>query len=288
MREYDYIIADVRLRCSHDLVALGLNGFKPFAVDADASSPCTTITLHNSAAPNIDGVVIERSHLSETNSESTLLRTTDGYAYTIEHSDKASFYINIKNSHIDCYITLRDSIDRAILRFGLWVMFGIVIAPLHGIAIHSSTIAYRDHAVLFLGESGTGKSTHTRLWRDNIEGAYLLNDDSPIVRIIEGTPYIYGSPWSGKTPCYINKRLSIAGIVRLSQAPHNKICRVNRLMAIGMLLPSCPYIFAKDERLQDEICTTLGEVIAQTPTYTLECLPNKAAAELSCTTLYTL
>ena len=292
MREYDYIIADVRLRCSHDLVALGLNGFKPFAVDADASSPCTTITLHNSAAPNIDGVVIERSHLSETNSESTLLRTIDGYAYTIERSDiggyKASFYINTNNSHIDCYIAVRDSIDRAILRFGLWVMFGIVIAPLRGIAIHSSAIAYRDHAALFLGESGTGKSTHTRLWREYIEGAHLLNDDSPIVRIIDGTPYVYGSPWSGKTPCYINKRLPIAGIVRLSQAPHNKICRVNRLMAIGILLPSCPYTFAKDERLQDEICTTLGEVIAQTPIYTLECLPNKAAAELSCTTLYTL
>ena len=292
MREYDYIIADVRIRCSHDLIALGLNGFKPFAVDTDASSPYTTISLHNSAAPNTDGVVIERSHLSETNNESTLLRTIDGYAYTIERNDigghKASFHINTNNNHIDCYIALRDSIDRAILRFGLWVMFGIVIAPLRGIAIHSSAIAFRDRAALFLGESGTGKSTHTRLWRECIEGAHLLNDDSPIVRIIDGTPYVYGSPWSGKTPCYINKRLPIAGIVRLSQAPHNKMRRVNAIMAIGTLLPSCPYIFAKDEVLQDEICETLGEVIAHTSVYTLECLPDKAAAELSCKTLYVL
>ena len=53
----------------------------------------------------------------------------------------------------------------------------------HGVvAIHSSVLTYREAAILCLGESGTGKSTHTRLWRENIEGAGLLNDDSPFVR----------------------------------------------------------------------------------------------------------
>ena len=65
-------------------------------------------------------------------------------------------------------------------------MFGIVLAPKQAIAIHSSVIESSGRGTLFLGESGTGKSTHTRLWRENIEGARLLSDDSPSVRIVDG------------------------------------------------------------------------------------------------------
>ena len=74
--------------------------------------------------------------------------------------------------------------------------------------------------------------------------------------------------------------------MRLSQAPHNKIKRVNTLLAIGALLPSCPHILATDDALQDEICTTLSQVIATTPVYRLECLPDAEAAALSCKTLF--
>ena len=57
--------------------------------------------------------------------------------------------------------------------------------------LHSVMVVKDGKAVLCLGESGTGKSTHTRLWRENIEGAHLLNDDSPILRVVDGTPYAY-------------------------------------------------------------------------------------------------
>lgn len=291
MRGYDYIIADVCLRSDRDLVELGLNGFKPFAVECDIAPVAATISITDGDIPTIDSEVIATSHLSETDSDGCFMRAANGYVYTATRRDngnKALFNIDTHNNHIECYIALRDKIDISILRFGLWVMFGIVIAPLRGIAIHSSAIAYNGHAALFLGESGTGKSTHTRLWRENIEQARLLNDDSPILRVIDGKAYAYGSPWSGKTPCYINKRLPVAGLVRLSQAPHNKIAQADPLLAIGALLPSCPHIFTKDEHLQDELCTTLGEVIASTPVYRLECLPDAAAAELSHKTLFKL
>lgn len=64
-------------------------------------------------------------------------------------------------------------------------MFNIAAVARQAIAIHSSVISLNGGAVLFLGESGTGKSTHTRLWREHIPGAELLNDDSPIVRIVQ-------------------------------------------------------------------------------------------------------
>lgn len=161
---------------------------------------------------------------------------------------------------------------------------GIAISP-EAIAIHSSTIECEGRAVLFLGESGTGKSTHTRLWQEHIPGARLLNDDSPIIRMYQGQATAFGSPWSGKTPCYRNISRPIAGIVRLSQAPANEITRLSILRAVGSLLPSCPPAFAYDSDLQDRICRTLSDILTQAPVWHLACLPDKAAAELSYATV---
>lgn len=176
--------------------------------------------------------------------------------------------------------------DAAMYRFGLWMMYGLATAAQRTVAVHSSVIRWGDGAVMFLGESGTGKSTHTHLWREHITGAELLNDDSPIVRLDDGIPTVYGSPWSGKTPCYRNEHYPIRAVVRLSQAPHNRITRLSTLQAIGALLPSCPPAFAYDAYLQDQICTTLSEVIARVPVYHLECLPDADAAHLSFETVF--
>lgn len=289
MRYYDYIIAEVGLRSNYNIASI-IKGFKPFEVEGRHIMPTATIEIHSNHATRIEGTPLSTTLLTEANADSTLYRTRYGYCYEVIRQDvsshKATFHIDTLNNHIDCYIEINDIVDASILRFGLWVMFGIVIAPMRGIAIHSSTIEWNNRCVLFLGESGTGKSTHTRLWIDNIEGARLLNDDSPIIRIVDGDIRVYGSPWSGKTPCYINRSFPIAGFVRLSQAPHNKIQRLSSLVAIGALLPSCSNLYAHDIRLQDEICRTLGEVITATPVYGLECLPNAEAAHLSHSTLF--
>ena len=164
--------------------------------------------------------------------------------------------------------------------------FGIGIAPHDAVAIHTSVLTYRGKAVLFLGESGTGKSTHTRLWREHIPGAALLNDDSPIIRILDGVPYAYGSPWSGKTPCYKTERYPLAACVRLSQAPYNKMERLNIPRAYAALHPSCPPDFAYDDALYDHISRVLNALLGSVPVYHLACLPDEAAARLSCTTIF--
>lgn len=69
------------------------------------------------------------------------------------------------------------------LRFALWMAVGFAGIPELTAAVHSSVIIYENQAVLFLGESGTGKSTHTRLWLENVPGTRLLNDDSPLLRL---------------------------------------------------------------------------------------------------------
>ena len=138
---------------------------------------------------------------------------------------------------------------------------------------------------MFLGESGTGKSTHTRLWRQYIPGSSLLNDDSPIIAAESDGIHVYGSPWSGKTPCYKPLRFPLGGCVRLSQAPANKIQRLSPLKAYAALHPSCPPEFAYDENLYAGISQTLDELLTDVPVYHLACLPDEAAANLSYQTI---
>lgn len=292
MMIYDYIIAGLRLRSDIDLVATGIRGFQPFEAEANESvAPSCHFhidTEFSEASITIEQLLSEFD-VTEANAEGRFSRTTTGYLYSthsrLDNKPATLFHIDLKTHDIVSNIVCHSALDISLLRFGLWMMFGVVLSENSAIAIHSSVIVSRERGVLFLGESGTGKSTHTRLWRENIEDATLLNDDSPIVRIVDGKALVFGSPWSGKTPCYKNLSYPIAGFCRLSQAPHNLIRRLHPLAAIGALLPSCPPAFAHDDYLQDGICNTLGALLKQVGAYHLECLPDKAAAELSFNTI---
>ena len=142
---------------------------------------------------------------------------------------------------------------------------------------HSSVIRYKGRGYMFLGKSGTGKSTHSSLWLKYIEGAELLNDDNPIIRIIDGKARVYGSPWSGKTPCYKNIDAPLGAIVRLSQAPENKITRLGVLQAFAALMPSCSCM-KWDHDAVSATHRTLEKVVSSTPIYGLDCLPDEDAA----------
>lgn len=210
--------------------------------------------------------------------------TTDGYQLILKPSSEPP--LTLWCSHGSANIMLHGNYSLRLLRFALWVGYGLMTLPYDTIAIHSSCIAYKDKAVLFLGESGTGKSTHTRLWRQHIEGATLLNDDSPILRMENNHLWAYGSPWSGKTPCYKPERREVAACVRLSQAPYNQVSKLTTLQAYGAIHPSCPPEFAYDNDLYDMVSHIIGQILTSAPCYHLACLPDAEAAHLAFRTIF--
>lgn len=147
--------------------------------------------------------------------------------------------------------------------------------------MHASVIAHNGKGYLFLGKSGTGKSTHTSLWLKNIEDCHLLNDDNPVVHVDSNSKQVtvYGSPWSGKTPCYRNEHMPVGGFVRLEQAPQNEISLENVVRAFAALLPSCSCL-KQDKDIYKGIVATVTEVASLAPVFHLKCLPDKEAAEL--------
>lgn len=171
--------------------------------------------------------------------------------------------------------------DPSLLRFLLWMAFGMYGATRQRVPIHSSVIVNQGKAVLFLGESGTGKSTHTRLWLKHIPRSRLLNDDSPILRIEDGKTFVCGSPWSGKTPCFHNLQFPVAAFVRLRQAPYNRITPLPVLQSFSALQPSFPPALSREDYFLEHYTRILSQMLATVPVYRLECLPDEAAAWLS-------
>ena len=164
----------------------------------------------------------------------------------------------------------------------MMVLFAMATARLATLLFHASTVSLEGKAYMFLGKSGTGKSTHSRLWLQNIEGAELVNDDNPVVRVNEdGTAVVYGSPWSGKTPCYRRVAYRLGGIVGLAQAPRNAIRRMGGIEAYALLSSS---VSGKvwDKGIADGLHHTLNALAMKTAVWHLDCLPDGEAARLCC------
>lgn len=289
----DYLIAGCRIRTAgrdSDLAALGLKAFRPFEVAYDPAAPTAAIIEMN-LTPHIDAEHVRELTRFDLEgwggAECIFGRTDKDYVLHIAGPDGGEllFVYDRESNRAQCNVS-RDVPDMSAVRFGLWFMTALATVGHDVTPVHSSAIVCNGRAVLFLGESGTGKSTHTRLWRGNIDGAVLLNDDSPFIGFVDGRATAFGAPWSGKTPCYKQEQYPIAAIVRLSQAPHNAIRPLRSVHAIGALLPSLTPAFGYDDELQDRMLATLSNIISQVPVYHLECLPNAAAARLSYDTVF--
>ena len=170
---------------------------------------------------------------------------------------------------------------------GLMLIYAFRAAPLMTLEMHAAVVV-RDvptfqsskgsNGYLFLGHSGTGKSTHARQWLAAFEDAWLLNDDNPILRVLDnGQVRVYGSPWSGKTPCYNNADAQVGAIVKLSQAPENRIQTLRLPQAYAYMLSSASGL-KMDSGMSDYLYESIKHIITHIPFYHLECLPNVQAA----------
>ena len=172
------------------------------------------------------------------------------------------------------------AIDNAMM-----IAFALATAEMDTLLFHASVVCRGGKAYMFLGPSGTGKSTHTRLWLRYIDGSRLLNDDNPVVRIeADGEAEVYGSPWSGKTPCYVNEHYPLGAIVRLRQAPHNAIRRMSPIEAYATMASS---VSGKrwEKNIADGLHRALNSLTATARMWHMDCLPDEAAAKMTSSTI---
>lgn len=210
-----------------------------------------------------------------------LYRMPSGYRIELDYDNGLPHVVEFDEAVADvrAFIRWDDRFAKTALSSMLRIVFAQAILPHGAISVHASVVVNDGKGFLFMGKSGTGKSTHSGLWLKHIEGSWLLNDDNPMLRLTDGGVRVYGSPWSGKTHCYRNESAPVAGIVRLKQAPRNRFRVCEDIAAFSAVLPGCS-VLRQDMRLHEALCETLAELTERTLVGELECLPDREAAEV--------
>lgn len=170
---------------------------------------------------------------------------------------------------------VRFCIDNAIM-----LLYAFRTVSLRTLEMHASVVVKDRQGFVFLGKSGTGKSTHAQQWLQAFDDAYLLNDDNPVLRVMDnGEVRVFGTPWSGKTPCYKNDSVPVAAIVMLSQAPENSLRRLRLPEAYAAILSSASGL-KNEPQMAESMYNTIRHIVMTTPCYHLNCLPDTDAARV--------
>ena len=149
-----------------------------------------------------------------------------------------------------------------------------------GFMLHSSAVVVDNRAYLFSADSGTGKSTHTALWLELFgEKAYILNDDKPALRLVEGTWYAYGTPWSGKYDISVNKCVPLGGIALIERAENNEIYPFSGPEAIRQIFTQSNRPRAMEWRIK--LMELLDKLMTEVPIWKLKCNMDSSAAIMS-------
>jgi hypothetical protein len=147
------------------------------------------------------------------------------------------------------------------------------------LVVHGSVIAVDGQGYLFTARSGTGKSTHTRFWRETFGSrAVMVNDDKPFLRMEEQI-LVCGAPWSGKHGLDTNITVPLKAICILERGPENRIRPIAPEEALPMLLHQSHHPL--DESKQHRLEAMVEDLARRIPLWNMECSLDPKAAEVA-------
>lgn len=185
-----------------------------------------------------------------------------------------------------CKEVCEDTLEKAALQeyISTGLAFARALLDYNGFCLHSSAIAVDNQAVLFAAKSGTGKSTHTRLWREYFgeDKAIMINDDKPAIRWMDdGVFYAYGTPWSGKTDLNTNVKVPLAAIVLLERSDTNWIKPVGRREAVMQIYVHALKPEDGDKDKTEKLMDIVGKTAEKIPVYRMGCTISEKAVKLA-------
>lgn len=150
--------------------------------------------------------------------------------------------------------------------------------------IHAAAVAVDGAAYVFCAPSGTGKTTHIRLWLEQFgPDAQVINGDKPILRFMDGVLYACGTPWNGKEGMGSNCIYPVQAICFLEQHPENHIRRLSGPEITPRLFRQL--LIPRDQPRLDRFFALLDQTVRTTPFYLLQCNRQPQAARLAYDTM---
>lgn len=260
-----------------------LPSFEPFTCDVEPESWLFNLYVDDTLKP-IPKKQRERIRVFDTGNGDTVVDLLEdgGYQYIIKDingGDCCLLQTNKDFNECRCALNGNYNMRSFGLNNAIMLIYAFAGSRMGTLLIHASLVRQNGYGYAFTAKSGTGKSTHVSMWLRYLPGCDLMNDDNPIVRVIDGEAFIYGGPWSGKTPCYRNIKARLGAIARIERALENSVDKLSPIDAFAALLPACSSM-KWDKDIFNNICNTVTKIIETTGIYTLHCLPNKEAAEV--------
>lgn len=209
-------IADVNIQlCGKE--GLFHNSLRAFRTDEKESDFSFAVT-YRSPLPRTNGTVILR------NDEMALMETETEYVLfylSTNELKEAHISKDMKDTIVYCSSTVTDEGKEIILNTLRYVFLNYVSGQ-NLYALHSVSILHNGKAWLFSGPSGTGKTTHTNLWK-KLYQTEIINGDLNLIGYKDSTPTVFGVPWCGSSETYTARNYPLGGIVLLKQNPANSI-----------------------------------------------------------------
>lgn len=142
----------------------------------------------------------------------------------------------------------------------------------NGFSLHASAISFKGNGILFSAGSGTGKSTHTRLWQKHfgIDNVPIINDDKPAIRCIKDHFYVYGTPFSGNSEENLDMKVPLHAIVFLQRDTVNSIRTLSSAEALPLLMKQTLRPNSSNEHMAS-LLSLLNRLISEIPLYMLNC-----------------
>ena len=283
----DYIVAEHRFRVvvPEPLEAgFRMDNYAPFEAKTAAEKPLFTIEADAepvSKPEDLTMVIDQGNEPGET--AIALYSCAEGWVVTMSPSPgrplSGVLFLSLDFKQAKLHVLIPQEAKFA-LDNSLMLQYAFCTATLGTLEMHASTIACGGKAYLFLAKSGTGKSTHSQMWLKAIAGSHLMNDDNPVVRTYpDGRVTVFGSPWSGKTPCYRNECFPVGAFVRIERAPENRLERLGIVESYASVYASCSG-FKADRAMGDGLHSTIAAAIQGAPCFTMHCLPDEDAARV--------
>ena len=148
-----------------------------------------------------------------------------------------------------------------------------------GFLMHGVLLEHEGRGYLFTANSGTGKTTHIKLWQEVFgDGVHIVNGDKPILRFIDGEVFGYGTPWCGKEGYNINTSVKLCGICFIERDKENSITELDADSALLRVLPQVMIADSADLGKQLEL---VDRLLCTVPTYLLKCNMDPEAAKVA-------
>ena len=281
-----YQLADLQFKIEFRDTTLNssnlLPSMEPFAISAPTEKLLFEMTVDDTL-PVIAKSRRDRIRDFETGNGNTIIDRIDGdngYQFIVSDLRKNQCCMFQTNKDFSrCDLALNGNYDMR--KFGitnaLMMTFAYASSYYNTVMIHASLVRHKGYGYAFCAPSGTGKSTQVSNWLRYIPDCDLMNDDNPVIRVIDGKPYVYGSPWSGKTPCYRNVKAPLGGLTRIDQAKKNEVEKLNPIEAFTSTIPSCTTM-RWDHEIFNNVCSTVTKLVETTGIYILHCLPDRDSA----------